>query len=386
MKLRKEIWQKVNLEEVCKIDIGKTPSRRNYENFGNGFTWLTISDFNGEKYLFKSKEEITENALQEANHRLIDKGTVLLTFKLTIGKVAITGKSLYTNEAIASLPIIDEQRISPDFLYIVLQVIDYLSKSDKAVKGSTLNKEKLKKITIPLPPIDEQKQITSLFQSIDTTIDQVETQEENIKSLQKILIKGLLEKKPQFGNLLRENNISKIKFGEVADCIEQHDKEKDGVTRFVGLENIVSGDFKIRTWGNISDGTTFTKRFKCGDILFGKRRSYLKKVAVADFDGICSGDILVFRTKKEAILPEFLPHYVASEAFIQHAVTNSAGSLSPRTKWKDLREFEFSIPDLKTQGTVSVVLNQIQELLKQFREQNETLKTLKQNLLNEILG
>ena len=233
---------------------------------------------------------------------------------------------------------------------------------------------------------EEQKQIISLFQSIVTAIEQVEYQEKNLQTLQNTLTNSLLEIIPHFGNLLNEDNISKIKFGEVADCIEQHDKEKRGVTRFVGLENIESGDFKIGTWGNISDGTTFTKRFKFGDILFGKRRSYLKKVAVADFEGICSGDILVFRAKMDAILPELLPYYVASDAFIQHAVTTSAGSLSPRTKWKDLKEFEFSIPDLKTQGMVLKVLNQIQILLEQFKEQKVTLKTIKQNLLNEILG
>jgi len=107
---------------------------------------------------------------------------------------------------------------------------------------------------------------------------------------------------------------------------------------------------------------------------------------VADFDGICSGDILVFRAKKEVILPELLPFYVSSEAFINHAVKTSAGSLSPRTKWKDLSEFKFSLPNLDVQASVLEVLKQIQILLKQLRDQKAALKILKQNLLNEILG
>lgn len=120
--------------------------------------------------------------------------------------------------------------------------------------------------------------------------------------------------------------------------------------------------------------------------MFGKRRAYLKKVAVADFDGICSGDILVIRAKGKKMLQELLPFYISSDAFINHAVSTSAGSLSPRTKWKDLAELEVSIPDLKTQEKILEVFTQLQTTLQQLKQQKTTLKNLKQRLLNEILG
>lgn len=159
-----------------------------------------------------------------------------------------------------------------------------------------------------------------------------------------------------------------------------------GLTRFVGLENIEPENFKISTWGNVADGTTFTKTFAAGDVLFGKRRSYLKKVAVADFDGICSGDILVFRAKTNKMLDKLLPFYAASERFIQYAVNNSAGSLSPRTKWKDLAKFELQISDLEIQAKILEVFEQIQTTIEQVSEQIQTLKNLKFKLLNEILS
>ena len=365
MELRRGNWRVQRLGEICKLEYGNNLT----EKMRNG----------GPVPVFGSAGIVGWH-----DKSLTSSPTLIIGRKGSVGNVFYSPVPCFP---IDTTYFVEELECKEDLRWLNLFLGYYdLRKLNMATAVPGLSRSIAHLIEIPLPSFEEQKQIVSLFQSIETAFDQVETQEENIKSLQKIFINGLLEEKPHFGTLLSENNISKMKFGAVADCIEQHDKEKMGVTRFVGLENIESGDLKIRTWGNISDGTTFTKRFKFGDILFGKRRSYLKKVAVADFDGICSGDILVFRTKKEAILPELLPHYVASEAFIRHAVTNSAGSLSPRTKWKDLREFEFSIPDLKTQGTVSEVLNQIQELLKQFREQKETLKTLKQNLLNEILG
>ncbi|MBK6888429.1 MAG: restriction endonuclease subunit S [Sphingobacteriales bacterium] len=115
-------------------------------------------------------------------------------------------------------------------------------------------------------------------------------------------------------------------------------------------------------------------------------QSLLKKVAIADFDGICSGDILVIRAKAKKMLQGLLPYYISADAFIQHAVSTSAGSLSPRTKWKDLADFEVSIPDLKTQEKILEVFQQLTDTINQLKQQKTTLKLLKQKLLNEILG
>ena len=156
--------------------------------------------------------------------------------------------------------------------------------------------------------------------------------------------------------------------------------------RFVGLEWIEADNFQLQGFGLVTNGTTFTKRFAKGDVLFGKRRAYLKKVAVADFDGICSGDILVIRAKAKKILQGLLPYYISSDAFIQHAVSTSAGSLSPRTKWKDLADFEVSIPDIEIQDKILEVLRQLDNTVNQLKQQKTTLKHLKQKLLNEILG
>ena len=386
IKLKKDIWKTAKLGEVCEINMGKTPSRNNLANFGKGYTWLSIADFKGDKYLSKSKEEITDFALNQARFKPIKQNTLLLTFKLTIGKIAIAGKELYTNEAIAALPIKNEKVITTDFLYTILQTIDYDSKTDKAVKGATLNKEKLTHLSFPLPPLEEQKQIAALFQSIETAMDQVDGQEKKLKALQKSLVNGLLSKEPEFGNLLSNKNCTATNFGEIAECDKKYPEHEKEVERFVGLEWIEADNFQLQGFGLVSNGSTFTKRFVKGDVMFGKRRAYLKKVAVADFDGICSGDILVIRAKAKKMLQGLLPYYISADAFIQHAVSTSAGSLSPRTKWKDLAELEVSIPDIKTQSTILEVLQQLDNTVNQLKQQKITLKNLKQKLLNEILG
>lgn len=141
----------------------------------------------------------------------------------------------------------------------------------------------------------------------------------------------------------------KVKFGDVVHLSKSRcqDPLAEGYDRYVGLEHLKPGDLRIRSWGNVADGVTFTSVFKPGQVLFGKRRAYQRKVAVADFSGVCSGDIYVLETKDaQVLLPELLPFVCQTDAFFEHAVGTSAGSLSPRTNWTSLAEFELSLPPM----------------------------------------
>lgn len=118
----------------------------------------------------------------------------------------------------------------------------------------------------------------------------------------------------------------------------------DEIERYVGLEHIQPENLNITTWGLVEEGTTFTKVFYPGQVLFGKRRSYQKKAALADFKGVCSGDILVLEAKKDIILPELLPYIIQNDDLFDFAVGTSSGSLSPRTSWKHLSSYKIKVP------------------------------------------
>lgn len=131
----------------------------------------------------------------------------------------------------------------------------------------------------------------------------------------------------------------RVKFGDVVRLSKTRSQDPlaDGIERYVGLEHLEPDDLHIRSWGDVADGVTFTSMFQPGQVLFGKRRAYQRKVAVADFSGVCSGDIYVLETKDaEVLLPELLPFICQTDAFFDHAVGTSAGSLSPRTNWTSL--------------------------------------------------
>lgn len=137
-----------------------------------------------------------------------------------------------------------------------------------------------------------------------------------------------------------------VTFGDVVQEITVHEREPEsqGLERYVGLDHLDPGDPRVRRWGLISEGVTFTKVFRAGQILFGKRRVYQKKMGVPDFDGLCSGDIIVLDTKDKRLSREFLALVVQTEAFFAHAEKTSSGSLSPRTKFRELAKFEFLLP------------------------------------------
>lgn len=147
------------------------------------------------------------------------------------------------------------------------------------------------------------------------------------------------------------------------------DPASAGIDRFVGLEHIEPENLHIRSWGLVADGTTFTNTFKSGQVLFGKRRAYQRKVAVADFDGVCSSDIYVFESKDpNVLLPELVPFILQSEGFYDYAVKTSAGSLSPRTNWSHLANYEFPLPPVDEQRRIADLLWAADDEIDSFRQ------------------
>jgi type I restriction enzyme S subunit len=158
---------------------------------------------------------------------------------------------------------------------------------------------------------------------------------------------------------------TRVAFGDVVRLRRERSSNpvEDGFSCYVGLEHLDPGDLMIRRWGNVADGTTFTSVFRAGQVLFGKRRAYQRKVAVPDFDGVCSGDIYVLEPRNEKLLSALLPFICQTDGFFEHAVGTSAGSLSPRTNWESLAKFEFALPPLDEQRTIIEVLRTSETVL-----------------------
>ncbi|GAB2752540.1 hypothetical protein GCM10027039_08150 [Terrabacter koreensis] len=157
---------------------------------------------------------------------------------------------------------------------------------------------------------------------------------------------------------LDKSTWKRVSFGDVVNNVNVTVRDADGagIDRVIAMEHMDPGELKIQRWGSIADGTTFTRRVKPGQTLFGKRRAYQRKVAYAECDAICSGDIYTFEADETQLLGEFLPFLVQSNEFFDHALDTSAGSLSPRTNWRDLANFEFNLPGIDDQKPLADLL------------------------------
>ena len=131
---------------------------------------------------------------------------------------------------------------------------------------------------------------------------------------------------------------------------------ESGKEHYVGLEHLDPDSLLIRRWGSPDDVEATKLCFKKGDIIFGRRRAYQRKLGVAEFDGICSAHAMVLRAKPEVVLPEFLPFFMQSDLFMNRAVEISVGSLSPTINWKTMALQEFVLPPIDAQRRLAELL------------------------------
>ena len=161
--------------------------------------------------------------------------------------------------------------------------------------------------------------------------------------------------------------MSRVHLGDVAIEHKETCKEDKSMYPIVGLEHLTPEQITLQNW-DLNTENTFTKVFRKGNILFGRRRAYLKKAAVAPFDGICSGDITVIEAKEDKIIPELLPFVIQNDDLFDFAVGKSAGSLSPRVKWTHLQNYEFELPDKQKQQELAKVLWAIEDTRKSYQQ------------------
>lgn len=158
----------VRFGEFVKMRIGKTPSRGNADFWNNAvFSWVSISDMTDYGTISDTKEKVSHIAAQAQLGNISPAGTLLMSFKLTVGRTSILNIDAYHNEAIISVfPYVDNAYITRNYLFYVLPYISNLGDSKEAIKGKTLNSKSLYKMFLPVPPLQEQKRIIDRIQEL----------------------------------------------------------------------------------------------------------------------------------------------------------------------------------------------------------------------------
>ena len=154
-----------------------------------------------------------------------------------------------------------------------------------------------------------------------------------------------------------------VQFGDVVEQIKTSvQPEISGLDRYVAGEHMETDDLRIRRWGTIGDGylgPAFHRAFRAGQVLYGSRRTYLRKVAVPDFAGVCANTTFVCAPADERLAAEFLPFVMQLDAFHAHSISQSKGSVNPYVNWKDLAWFTFRLPSVDAQHRIAALLTEV---------------------------
>jgi type I restriction-modification system DNA methylase subunit len=358
-------YQLVNLggdEGACNILIGGTPSRKNITYFQDGDNlWVSIAEMNGQ-VITDTKEKITDEAVQKSNVKLVPAGTTLLSFKLSIGKVAIAGKDLYTNEAIAGLVPKDKRKLEDKYLFYLFgcQIIDLIPSGNKAF-GKSLNSTFLNEnVKIPLPPIDIQKQIIKECESVDEEYNNsrmlIETYRQKISDIFSNL--HIVNKSKQRGGVISLNFICEY-------ALDRISSSKINLSDYITTDNMLQNYDGIKDYqGEQINGSVI--EYKRDDILISNIRPYLKKIWLADKSGGCSPDVLVLRVRdKKLFNPRFIYYALRLQNFFDYVMKDVKGMKMPRGDKNNIMRYE--VPMLSMQEQTDI-LHQVEHYEEQIAE------------------
>lgn len=183
-------------------------------------------------------------------------------------------------------------------------------------------------------------------------------------------------------------NWIKVRFDEIAENItDRIDKPNEsGLKYYIGLDHLDKDQIRIKRFGSTEDVNATKFLCKKGDIIFGKRNAYLRKVAVTDRDAVVSAHSMVIRPAGDLLVPYFLPCFMQSSIFWKMAHAISEGSMSPTIKWKTLAKQEFWIPTIEEQKKISKVLWSIEDNIEKTEKLIEIAEKLKKGLFNELVA
>jgi type I restriction enzyme S subunit len=238
----------------------------------------------------------------------------------------------------------------------------------------------------------EQAAIVNILSTVDEAIqkaDEAITKTERIKQamMQKLLTEGIGHrefKQTKIGKIPKEWEI--ITLSKICKLIrENYEPQRNGSLPFIGLEHITSGAFYTDKYGIESDVTSSKSKFSSGDILYGKLRPYLDKVAISRVEGISSTDVLVITPQKNLSISAYLLLVLHSKRFINFSIARTSGTNHPRVNWKDISKFTIGLPPIEEQKKIASIILDLQQKLELANQRKKKLGTIKLGLMDDLL-
>ena len=445
-------WHTKKLGELCGIELGKTPARANSafwdEKRETGNVWLSIADLlkAEDNIVVDSKEYVSDKGA--AICKLVPNGTLLVSFKLTLGRLAFAGRDLFTNEAIAALSIFNERELSKEFLFYFLHFFDWIkaAENDVKLKGMTLNKAKLKEMPVHFPSLAEQQRIIGIldeaFDSIATAKANAEKNLQNARAIHdgglnsaitgkltqdwrrahadtesaSVHLRKMLAKRrsqwretgkykepdspitnkpldiPNSWVLASPEQIST----HIVDCPHSTPKWAKSGVLCLRTTNFQPGSLDLESVQFVSEDTYNERIMRLepqpGDVLYSREGGILGIACIIPKQlKTCLGQrMMLFRLDTNMALPEYFAGVLNSTLILSEVKRLTGGAASPHLNIRDIRTFPIPLPPITEQHQIVAKLNSIsaetQRLASIYQQKLAALEALKKSLLHQAFS
>ena len=384
------------LDEIFDLQMGKTPSRSNADYWTDGqYDWVSIADLGTyQKYVEDTKEKISASAVKESGIKSVPANTVIMSFKLSLGKTAITQEPVYTNEAIMAFVPTGKYTVLPDYFYYLFSAKDWTKGTNRAVMGTTLNKATLGAVSVTVPPLNEQRKIVMV---LDKVSDLLAKRHQQLDKLDELVKSRFIE---MFGEPENNNKAWPVKALDnlctvgSSKRVYQSEQSSEGVP-FWRISDLVS---KIDT-GTV-DSELFISEIKytelkraglvpvTGDILVTSRGTLGRCYIVHDEDCFYFQDGMIswLSNYSEEITPLYLQYLFTMSGFRKQIDNAQAGSTVAYLSIAMLKKLQVMVPNKALQEQFAAFVAQTDKSKLAIQKSLEKLEILKKALMQEYFG
>lgn len=374
------------LGDVFNLQMGKTPARANATYWTNGTNaWVSIADLSGyEKYVGDTKEQITDLAVQESGIKAVPADTIIMSFKLSLGKTAITKVPIYTNEAIMAFLPTGKYDVCPDYFFHLFSGRDWSEGTNRAVMGATLNKATLSNMEVVIPPLEEQRRIAAV---LDKVSDLIAKRREQLDKLDELVKARFVE---MFGDEQKRMLISDV-CKIITDGTHQPPPFVSKGIPFLFVSNIVTNAITYDTEKYITQDTydELIKRtpIEIGDILLSTVGSYGHPAIVKDNrQFLFQRHIAYLKPKTEVVYSEYLYSALLSDD-VQRQIEEKVKGVAQKTlNLSEIRTIIIPTPSRDKQKTFCHFLGKLGETKLTIQQSLDKLEVLKKALMQQYFG
>ena len=367
----------LQLTELAELINGSTPLKSNKKFWDNGtINWFTAEDLRNGSEVINTNKFITKYALDNTSIKLVPKDSVLLCCTASIGLIGINKIELTTNQQFNAI-VPNKELINFRYLFYFLK--SYMSEFEKKASTTTvgfISQKKVKSILVPVPSLQEQEKIVERLDKVFENIDKKINQKLALNNEYKKYLNSYIENK-----IFQDTNPVKLR-----DLINiKRENIKNYKEKFVGLENIVSNTSEVINVESVTVKSN-TYKFNKGSLLYGRLRPYLNKVAIVDFDGHCSTEIIPIETTED-LNKNYLKHFLMTQKTVNRINLQTTGARMPRASVSVLENLEINLKNEKEQNNDAKIFDNLSDLTQKIIENNlkitKNCNLLKSSLLNK---